>query len=76
MSEQRDRVHAIARALGATPSQVAPARLLAQGDDIIPIPGTRRIARLEENAKALEISLTREDLQKIERHADMSYVNR
>lgn len=82
-----DRVNDIARTLGATPSQVALAWLLAQGDDIIPIPGTRRIARLEENAKALEISLTREDLQKIEevapkgaaagaRYADMSFVNR
>jgi aryl-alcohol dehydrogenase-like predicted oxidoreductase len=82
-----DRVNAIARVLGATPSQVALAWLLAQGDDVIPIPGTRRLARLEENAKALEISLAREDLRKIEevapkgaaagtRYADMSYVNR
>jgi aryl-alcohol dehydrogenase-like predicted oxidoreductase len=82
-----ERVGTIAHTLGATPSQVALAWLLAQGDDIIPIPGTKRVERLEENAKALDIALSAEDLRHIEevapkgaaagpRYADMSYVNR
>ncbi|MET8408502.1 aldo/keto reductase [Streptomyces sp. NPDC005195] len=53
-----DRVAAIAGQIGATPAQVALAWLLAQGDDIAPIPGTRRVARVEENAAADTVSLT------------------
>ncbi len=45
-----------------TPAQLALAWLLAQGDDIVPIPGTRRIERLNENAGAVDVSLTAEDL--------------
>jgi aryl-alcohol dehydrogenase-like predicted oxidoreductase len=82
-----DRVHAIARELGATPSQVALAWVLAQGGDVIPIPGTKRVERLEENAKALDITLSAAALERIEevapkgaaageRYADMSFVNR
>ncbi|MEH0929801.1 aldo/keto reductase [Micromonospora sp. CPCC 205558] len=53
-----DDVRAVAAEAGATPAQVALAWLLAQGDDIAPIPGTTRIDRLEENAAADRISLT------------------
>ncbi|MFE0463978.1 aldo/keto reductase [Kitasatospora sp. NPDC058965] len=53
-----DRVAALAAAIGATPAQVALAWLLAQGDDIAPIPGTRRVARIEENAAADAVHLT------------------
>ncbi|MDP9795000.1 aryl-alcohol dehydrogenase-like predicted oxidoreductase [Catenuloplanes nepalensis] len=53
-----DEVRAVAAEAGATPAQVALAWLLAQGDDITPIPGTTRIDRLEENAAADRISLT------------------
>ena len=47
-----DEVEAIAAEVGATPAQVALAWLLAQGDDIAPIPGTKRVSRLEENVAA------------------------
>ena len=47
-----DEVKAIAAEAGATPAQIALAWLLAQGDDIAPIPGTRRVARVEENTAA------------------------
>ncbi|WP_033340908.1 aldo/keto reductase [Catenuloplanes japonicus] len=53
-----DEVRAVAAEAEATPAQVALAWLLAQGDDIVPIPGTTRIDRLEENAAADRISLT------------------
>ncbi|MGW3634715.1 aldo/keto reductase [Streptomyces sp. NPDC005122] len=53
-----DQVAAIAGQIGATPAQVALAWLLAQGDDIAPIPGTRRVARVEENTAADTVSLT------------------
>jgi len=53
-----DEVRAVAAEAGATPAQVALAWLLAQGDDIAPIPGTTRVDRLEENAAADRISLT------------------
>jgi aryl-alcohol dehydrogenase-like predicted oxidoreductase len=60
-----ERVREIAHAKGATPGQLALAWLLAQGDDIVPIPGTRRPERLEENAKAADLKLTDEDLRRI-----------
>ncbi|TQS27821.1 aldo/keto reductase [Microbispora sp. KK1-11] len=53
-----DEVHAVAAEAEATPAQVALAWLLAQGDDIAPIPGTTRIDRLEENTAADRIELT------------------
>ncbi|WP_030619275.1 aldo/keto reductase [Streptomyces fulvoviolaceus] len=53
-----DEVQAIAAEVGATPAQVALAWLLAQGEDIAPIPGTRRVARVEENTAAADIDLT------------------
>ncbi|MDQ6675821.1 MAG: aldo/keto reductase [Acidobacteriota bacterium] len=59
-------VEKIAAEKQVTPSQLALAWVLAQGDDILPIPGTKRRTYLEENAKAVEVSLSAEDLQRIE----------
>jgi aryl-alcohol dehydrogenase-like predicted oxidoreductase len=53
-----DRVAEIAEGLDATPAQVALAWVLAQGDDLVPIPGTKSPRRLEENAAAADLSLT------------------
>lgn len=61
-----EQVKAIATEKGVTPSQLALAWLLAQGEDIVPIPGTKRRTYLEENAAATQILLTQEDLQRIE----------
>ena len=60
-----DEVHAVAADAGATPAQVALAWLLAQGDDIAPIPGTRRVARVEENTAADGIELSPEQIDKL-----------
>jgi aryl-alcohol dehydrogenase-like predicted oxidoreductase len=62
-----DRIRAIAREKGCTPGQLALAWVLAQGDDIVPIPGTKQRKYLEENAGALEVRLTREDLERMNR---------
>ena len=59
-------VSAIAADKGVTPAQLALAWVLAQGDNLVPIPGTRRIRTLEENIAAAEIVLTAEDLGRIE----------
>lgn len=56
----------IAENKGCTPSQLALAWLLAQGNDIVPIPGTKRITYLEENVGSLAVQLTCEDLIKID----------
>jgi aryl-alcohol dehydrogenase-like predicted oxidoreductase len=56
---------AFARERGAMVSQLALAWLLAKGDDIVPIPGTRNIARLEENVGAVHLKLSYDDLQRI-----------
>lgn len=58
-------LEAFAHARGAKVSQLALAWLLAQGDDIVPIPGTRNIARLEENVGAVHLDLSDDDLQRI-----------
>ena len=78
-----ERIDAIAAEKGATPAQVALAWVLAQGEDVVPIPGTKRRSYLEENAAAVEVELTDEDLAALEdaqaigdRYADMSSVNR
>lgn len=60
------RVQEIAREKGCTPAQLALAWLLAQGREIIPIPGTKRREYLEENVKAVEIKLTETDLSRID----------
>jgi aryl-alcohol dehydrogenase-like predicted oxidoreductase len=57
-----EEVEAIAAEVGATPAQVAIAWLLAQGDDIAPIPGTKRVARVEENIGADAVELTAEQI--------------
>jgi len=61
-----DRVARVAARKGCTPAQLALAWVLAQGGDIVPIPGSKRRERLEENAAAADIRLTPEDLQEID----------
>jgi aryl-alcohol dehydrogenase-like predicted oxidoreductase len=57
-----DQVQAVADQVGATPAQVALAWLLTRGDDIVPIPGTKRVSRVEENTAADNIQLTAEQI--------------
>ena len=64
--EFADRVRKIADEKGITPGQLALAWLLAQGEDIVRIPGTKRRERLEENAGAADVELTEDDLRCIE----------
>ena len=64
--ELADRVREVADGKGITPGQLALAWLLAQGDDIVPIPGTKRRKYLEDNAGAANVTLTEEDLTRIE----------
>src|SRR5207244_806617 len=81
-----DEVEAVASEVGATPAQVALAWLLAQGDDIAPIPGTKRVSRVEENTAADGIELSAEQIERLndlapatgERHeeAQMSTIDR
>jgi len=60
------RIEEIARSKGVTPAQLAIAWVLSQGDDIVPIPGSKSIGHLEENIAAVEISLTPDDLAMID----------
>ena len=80
-------VEAIAQEKGVTPSQLALAWVLAQREDIVPIPGTKHLRYLEENAAAVAIELRAEDLERIDaafpvgvtagaRYPDMSSVHR
>jgi aryl-alcohol dehydrogenase-like predicted oxidoreductase len=62
----RKHLEEIAAEKSCTTSQLALAWLLHQGDDIVPIPGTKRVKYLEENAAAVNIRLTQDDLQRIE----------
>ena len=82
-----EQVKEIAAEKGVKPGQLAIAWLLAQGDDIVPIPGTKRRAYLEENVAAVDITLTQAELDRINevapknvaagtRYPDMSSVNR
>jgi aryl-alcohol dehydrogenase-like predicted oxidoreductase len=78
-----DIVREVADAHGATPGQVALAWLLAKGPDVVPIPGTKRIAYLEENLGAVGVELTAEDLARLDalpvvgdRTADLTWINR
>jgi aryl-alcohol dehydrogenase-like predicted oxidoreductase len=64
--ELADRVREVADGKGVTPGQLALAWLLAQGEDTVPIPGTKRRKYLEENAGASGVELTEEDLGRIE----------
>ncbi|MFI1470527.1 aldo/keto reductase [Streptomyces wuyuanensis] len=61
-----DEVEAVAAEAGATPAQIALAWLLAQGDDIAPIPGTKRVTRVEENTAADSVELTREQIHRLD----------
>jgi aryl-alcohol dehydrogenase-like predicted oxidoreductase len=82
-----DQVKQIATEKNVTPSQLALAWLLAQGEDIVPIPGTKRRTYLEENVAATSVTLTSDELRRIDavapkggtagdRYPDMSTVNR
>jgi aryl-alcohol dehydrogenase-like predicted oxidoreductase len=78
-----DELDAVAAEVGATPAQVALTWLLAQGDDLAPIPGTKRVSRLEENVAADALVLNPEQLKRLDavepprgdRYPDMSQVN-
>jgi aryl-alcohol dehydrogenase-like predicted oxidoreductase/drug/metabolite transporter (DMT)-like permease len=81
-----EHVHELAAKKDVTPAQLALAWVLHRGDDIVPIPGTKRVAYLEENVAALEIELTEDELRGLEeafpvgvtagdRYGDMSTVN-
>jgi aryl-alcohol dehydrogenase-like predicted oxidoreductase len=70
----------------ATPAQIALAWVLSKGDDVVPIPGTKKVARLEENVGALDVRLSASEVERLEqaiprgvtagpRYADMSNVN-
>jgi aryl-alcohol dehydrogenase-like predicted oxidoreductase len=67
--EVLDRVVALAADKGVTPSQLALAWVLSRGEDVVPIPGTRRTANLEENVAAVDVELTAADLDAIEQAA-------
>ena len=80
-------MHQIAAEKDVTPSQLAIAWVLAQGRDIVPIPGTKRLAYLADNLGAVDVTLSADDLARIDsvaprgfaagdRYADMSTVNR
>jgi aryl-alcohol dehydrogenase-like predicted oxidoreductase len=80
-------VKTMAKRKGCTPSQLALAWLFAQGNDVVPIPGTKRVRYLEENAGALDVHLGEGELRELDavfppnaaagaRYADMSFVNR
>jgi aryl-alcohol dehydrogenase-like predicted oxidoreductase len=82
-----ERIKAIAEEKGVTPAQLALAWVLARGADIVPIVGTKRRVYLEENAGAVNVTLTPDDLTRIDavipqgaaagdRYANMSSVNR
>jgi aryl-alcohol dehydrogenase-like predicted oxidoreductase len=82
-----DEVRAIAGEKGVTDAQLALAWVLSRGDDVVPIPGTKRRRYLEDNVDAVDVELTDEDLERIEdafpkgatsgeRYADMSTIDR
>jgi aryl-alcohol dehydrogenase-like predicted oxidoreductase len=78
------RMRTLAETRGVKPAQVALAWVLSRGEDIVPIPGTKRRKYLEENAAAVELELTADELAELakigdaagDRYADMSTVNR
>src|SRR5450759_574445 len=81
-----EKVRELAASRGATPAQLALAWVLHRGDDVVPIPGTKRRARVEENAAAVEIELSAEELAQLDaavprgavkgqRHWNMAAVN-
>src|SRR5690349_869319 len=81
-----EKVREIAAAKGCTPGQLALAWVLAQGDDVAPIPGTKRVTYLEENVGATEVTLGQDDLDALDRavprdavagdrYGDMSHID-
>ena len=70
-----DEIGKIAKKKGCTPSQLTLAWLMKQGEDIIPIPGTKKIKYLEENMKALEVKLTKEEEEEIRKVVDAAEVH-
>jgi aryl-alcohol dehydrogenase-like predicted oxidoreductase len=81
-----ERVKGMAGDKGCTPAQLALAWLLAQGSDVVPIPGTKRVKYLEQNAGGADVDLTDDDLAKLDellpvgsavgqRYADMSHLD-
>jgi aryl-alcohol dehydrogenase-like predicted oxidoreductase len=81
-----ERVEEMARSKGVTAGQLALAWVLHQGEDIVPIPGTKRVRYLEENAAALDVALSPEELEQLaeiapagaaagDRYADMSSID-
>ncbi len=81
-----DKVTQLADEKGCTPGQLALAWVLAQGDDVVPIPGTKRVKYLEENTAATDVKLSPEDLDALERavpreavagerYGDMSHID-
>lgn len=65
------RIEEIAAEKGCTPAQLALTWVLGQGKDIVPIPGTKRRAFLEENIDALRVSLTSDDLSRVDAAAPL-----
>jgi aryl-alcohol dehydrogenase-like predicted oxidoreductase len=68
-----EKVREISQEKNCTPAQLALAWLLAQGEDIMAIPGTKRRERLEENARAIDVELSDEDLRRIGEAAPLGY---
>ncbi len=76
-------IDALAAEKGATAAQIALAWVHAQGEDVVPIPGTKRRTYLDENVAALDIDLDADDLARLngagsargDRYADMSRIN-
>ena len=64
-----DIIGEVAREKGVTPAQLALTWVLAQGEHIVPIPGTSSAQRLEENARSLDLVLTTDDVDRLERAA-------
>ena len=62
-----EEVGSIAEEVGCTPAQVSLAWLLAQGDDIVPIPGTKRVSRVEENVAAADVRLSADQIDRLDR---------
>ena len=68
-----EKLREISKEKGCTPAQLALAWLLAQGEDIVPIPGTKRRERLEENLRAIDIELNDDELRRIGEAAPLGY---
>jgi len=70
-----DQIVALAKEKGVTASQLTLAWLLAQGKDIIPIPGTTKVERLEENLQSLQIELTKQEEEKIRKACEEAEIH-